>query len=621
MKLSLARIKYRLGIVNHKMEFLFILTWMLFLPGKESFFYFLSTAALLCFFLFRNSFAMKTLGFSAFNKTLPLVVLVLAVTIFFSNNYLKSLQLFSDMLLVICYFSLFYNDRRKEEDLFHLVAYIITAFSLFNIVLYFIHLVFREGQRQIFFGSTIYEGIISGLGILIFLFYLLKGSSPGRNRTYLVLILVNWAALFTSQSKAAYLGTVLAMLLLFIIKRKRWIPFLVLFVVLTLVIPNPVRSMVYRAFKADPYSSNRIDIWKMCVTMYEDHPLTGVGLDNFAEFTPAYNFVQPAGPVNYFKVPRHTHSDYLKLIVETGIAGMALLGLLFYLLARKLFSSSLFNLSSILILYLLFQALLFNLLFTTFFFFIFMFLLKSLLERKVTFKSFPTHLRYSISCLLVIVFLAVYLLPWLSERYTRRSLEAANTIETYHLLNKAGALNPLDANIHYEKAAVLLRYFRRTSNPEAFSNGLEHLKKAQRLHRRFSRAYLLEAWFYLELLNKRAALKPGDREIFSREETIDALKRAEKYNPLNPFIKMEKAKVYMAFGSKQNARREAEKAIALEPDYVEALYFLHRFFNHIPDEQQFHKKIAGLQEKARYWEPEPGDYVDRIYQVPHDAKK
>jgi O-antigen ligase len=616
MKFSLARAIYRLGIINHKIEFLVILTWMLFFPAKQSHIYFLTTAFLLCFFIIRNIHFMKTFGVSRFNYALPYLSLFLLLVSFFSINYLRSLLLVADLLLVLCYFLLFYNDRRKETDHFRITTYIISVFSFIRVVVYFIPLSLLPGQQKFtFFASSIHEGIISGMGVLIIFYYLLKNGkilsgSSINNRFLILLLILNTGGVFVSQSKAAYLGTVIFTLLLFLLKKKKWIPFLILFIVLTFIIPNPIRSMVYRSIKHDPYATNRIDIWKMCLTIIKDHPVVGVGLDNFAEVSRKYNFKQRRGPANYFKVPRHTHNDYLKLITETGLIGIVMLILIGFFLVKKLFSSSLFNISKILLLYLLFQAFLINILFTTFFFFLLVFLLKNLLEETVTFRSFSLVFKFSLISLLVVVFLSAYFLPWLSETYIKRAQKSIHPLQAYGYLNTAVTLNPLDSSTYYRKAFTLYHFFRQTSNLEAFYSALEQLRIARGLRTHFTETYQLEIDLLLLMSNK---IKQYDTLV---DEINLAFEQSEKYEPLNPFLQLIKAKVYMQYKKVEDAREAAKKALTLEPDYVAAIYFRHRHFNYLPDEETFQKRITEIQAKAHRHQPQRGTYLFKLWQIP-----
>lgn len=612
MKLFGTRKFYRPGIIDHKIEFLAILSWMLFFPVKNSYFYFLGTALLIGLISVRNVYFNKTFAISSFNLTLGIVSLGLIISLFFSIDALKSLKLTADLVLIFIYFTLFYKEQRKETDQFLVISYIISVFSALTVAGYlFPTSLWGSGGRAVFFASSIHEGIISGMGVLILLYYVLAAEKTESRRhwKFYLLLTLNIAGVFVSQSKAAYLGTVGFALVLLLMRRKKWLPFLAIFIALTFVIPNPIRSMVVRSLTKDPYAANRIDIWKMCAGIFIDYPITGVGLDNFEQVSKGYNFKQPRGPSNYGKVPRNTHNDYFKLICETGIGGLALLLLMAWFLARKLFVSPL-NITSVLILYLLFQAFLFNILFTTFFLFIFLYLLKTLLESAVTFRSFSSPLKFSFIILLVLMTLSAYLLPWWSDALLKKRHPGMNYIQRFELLNSAAALNPLDAGIYLLKAAALRRYFQRTTNWESFYDALALLKKARRLRGALVESYTMEAGLYFDLISKGLMYEHMDEEI------ITILEQAETHDPYNPFIKMTKAHIYRQFEQPEKARQQALAAIALEPDYVEALIFLDRNFNHFPDENAFQNRLEAIAEKAKSWAPLPGHYLYRLWKMP-----
>jgi O-antigen ligase len=602
---------YRLGILDYKIEFLAILTWLLFFPlkEKESHFFFLGFAILMGFILLRNIYFMKTVGLSYFSHFLMVFNFILILSIFFSNYLYKSILLLSDIFLVSCYFVLFYYDRRRETDYFHLIAWLISVFSVINLILYVIP--FFE-QVHIFFISPIHEGIISGIGALILFYYLLKKWDP----RFFILLIFNLGGVFVSQSKGAYIGTMIFALLLIMSKKKMLVFIPVLFIILTFIIPNPIRSMFYHSITKDPYALDRINIWEMSLVIFKDHFVTGVGLDNFSEVSRRYNFKQTHGPANYFKVPRIPHNDYLKLMTELGAAGLVLILALFIFLTKKIFSSSLFNPSLILLLYLLFQAFLFNILFDLFFFFIFLFLLKNVLEQEqyVTFRSFSPGIKFFWSSLLIFVVVVGYLFPYLSNIYIGKSKKNPHPVRAFNLMKKAGYLNPLDKDVHYFKAVYLYHYFKQTFNLEAFYEALNNLKQAQRLNPYFTDAYRLEFQLHQELL-KRIKYE------FMDEEILAPLVKAEVYDPVNPFIKLTKARVYLEFNKPDRAKEEAVKAITLEPEYAAALYFLQRNFNYFRDETTFQKKITKILKKAGQLNSPPGHYLYKLYEIPGEYKQ
>ena len=638
--MKLSRLVHRFSLLDPIVEWLIILSWILFFPWKESLFhfYFLIFALLIVIFSSRHICFMKNLSLSPFSYSLVVFNLVLILSIFFSLYRYQSILLVSDIFLVSLYFILLFFDKSSEDKYFHLLAYIISSMSLFNVINDSFSIF---DKKNYFFGNPILQGIASGIGVLIVFYYFLLPpgksvqekqtlSSPRRflqlsfwaagtvrffkkwNWKYLVLLILNIAGLFVSQSKAAFIGVVVFSLLMVVLKNKKLIPLIIIFTLLTFILPNPIKEMFIFSIKKDPYAANRFDIWKMSAAIFNDHLIGGVGPGNFKEVSIKYNFKQKSGPANYFKRPRKPHSDYLKLLTETGIAGLIFLLLLFGVLIKKIFFSSLFNLSKLLILYFLFQALLHDFIFDIFFFFIFIFLLKNLFENRLTYKNFSINLKTYYIILLVVPLLIGYLFPYLSQRLVEKAQTEKNIsiMTRFHLLKNAGYLNPLDAAVYYKKAELLYHYYKTSTNPDSFYSALDNVKKAQRLNRYYIKAYLLESDLYRHLLQKNLAYAA------IHEEIIAPLARAEQYAPQNPFIKLQKAEVYLRVNHMQLAREEALKALELEPGYVSALYFLQRNFHYFPDKNDFKSRIDKILDRASQIKAEPGTYLYELFKVP-----
>jgi len=68
----------------------------------------------------------------------------------------------------------------------------------------------------------------------------------------------------------------------------------------------------------DTQDSYRLTIYSDCLRMWRDKPLFGFGWGTFLDVYPAYRSFYTNLLVN------HAHNDYLELLVETGLAGVAL---------------------------------------------------------------------------------------------------------------------------------------------------------------------------------------------------------------------------------------------------------------------------------------------------------
>jgi O-antigen ligase len=80
-----------------------------------------------------------------------------------------------------------------------------------------------------------------------------------------------------------------------------------------------------RTSEAGP-GSGRTDLWKVGWQVAADHPLTGVGLDNYPEV--AGDYVRRVGPLQGVDLiavnPHEAHNLYLQMLAETGAVGVAL---------------------------------------------------------------------------------------------------------------------------------------------------------------------------------------------------------------------------------------------------------------------------------------------------------
>ena len=82
--------------------------------------------------------------------------------------------------------------------------------------------------------------------------------------------------------------------------------------------------------------SGRVDIWTVGWRMVKAHPLTGVGVGNFATSTKDYLFEPGVVQYSAFIVdtPKAAHNAYLEILAEMGIVGLALfLGIVAFLLS------------------------------------------------------------------------------------------------------------------------------------------------------------------------------------------------------------------------------------------------------------------------------------------------
>jgi putative inorganic carbon (hco3(-)) transporter len=147
--------------------------------------------------------------------------------------------------------------------------------------------------------------------------------------------LICTVALAATLSRSSWLGLVAATLVLGIVwpERRRHIAIFVGAVALLVLVVGLAGPIGARLSGSDtgPFAmlANRWDVWKSAVAMTVDHPLFGIGIDNFQNFDSEYgNF-----GIN------HAHNLFLNIAAERGIPALLVFGALIFALFRTLASS------------------------------------------------------------------------------------------------------------------------------------------------------------------------------------------------------------------------------------------------------------------------------------------
>jgi O-antigen ligase len=89
------------------------------------------------------------------------------------------------------------------------------------------------------------------------------------------------------------------------------------------------------AVSHDPYRWDRLRLWSVALEVSRGHPWLGVGPGVFGHVTAPFDLARADWPVRFAKHVESTHSDYLRVLSETGILGAAAaLGLILLIVFR-----------------------------------------------------------------------------------------------------------------------------------------------------------------------------------------------------------------------------------------------------------------------------------------------
>jgi O-antigen ligase len=590
-----------------EIEFSLLLAWALLFPAKQSYFYYFGFAALLVLFSLKKIFTLKNISCMRVSVFLLLFNLLMIGSAFFSRHSEQSLSFVCDIFLLSLWFFLFDIEKMDVSRYLRLLAYVISIASL-TIVLFF---AFQTGRSPLgtIFKNPILQGIAAALAVLFFLQALLQKFSYAD----MVLLMINGGAVIVSASKAAFLSLALFSAAMILAGKKKWLIYFVAIMLLLSLVPNPLQRMVGHSLQHDPYVLNRLDIWSMSARMFRAHPWTGAGPDLFSEAAKRFNFPQGKGPSRYGKLPESPHSDYWKIITETGLAGLIFVLLFLFFAIRRMLAPPWFDLPKVLLAFLMLQMLFFNFIFNSFFLLVFLFLLYSFFWRRLFIVSLTPAFKIFWSGLLILIFVIFYLLPFAADRMLQTAAAEKNLVRRFTLLNRAALCSPLDERLPLARAQILRGFFKASANLEAWEAAWEDLRFAQKLNRNSSDAYILQSGLFADILEKRI-MYPA-----LAEEILAPLRLAEELEPFNPFLKLQQAQVLAEFNRRPEARRQALAALELEPEYVAALFFVQRMTGSPAEDVVFQKRIAHIQAKAKTLQAKPGSYLYELYRLPVES--
>jgi probable O-glycosylation ligase (exosortase A-associated) len=148
-----------------------------------------------------------------------------------------------------------------------------------------------------------------------------------------------------TDSRGGFLGVAVALTVFFFRSQQRTkilVAVLVIFMLALPWIPQSYSERISSIFVSDDQrdasSKARFMLWQIAIRIWEDHPVAGVGLENFSDVKEQYrarvqDLVQPPF-MNYmiFERKRYVHGMFVGLLAEAGLIGT---GLLLILLLRN----------------------------------------------------------------------------------------------------------------------------------------------------------------------------------------------------------------------------------------------------------------------------------------------
>ncbi len=199
--------------------------------------------------------------------------------------------------------------------------------GIFEAFLGYYQAVFKSEYRisGTFYNTNHLAGFLACLSVVLLSRIIFNKSFRTKIIPKLSFLLILLIALFLTRSRGGLLSLIggIGLIIIFLKKaRKRALLLLILCLILSVIIPNPIMHRIKEIRRADIYAYSRLSMWKSAIKMLKEHPLFGVGLGNFRYYSHRYAFPVNGAWARYAKVANYAHNEILHLWAETGTPGI-----------------------------------------------------------------------------------------------------------------------------------------------------------------------------------------------------------------------------------------------------------------------------------------------------------
>ncbi len=303
---------------------------------------------------------------------LAIIYIYLAISYFFTNqglgNFLSYSFIRNDGNFFFCYLPFFmfavpFFNYKKATRIFYFIIFVVfTSFALMGIFEYLTKfsdftLQHNSGAGYMFvafnFAHNATGSIYAVVSIFALIFFL-EEKLKKYKFLYLLAFIICVAGLFITKSRGSYVGFVAGFIFVLWMHFKSIKKFLISILVflaafLPFIFITDTHKRIFQIFTSfkggsDAYTTiTRMDLWEKAWFLFEKSPLFGVGFGRYNDIEKNlyYRLEGISGVVstyndqNFIFNTSHAHNSYLHFLAETGIVGLFLI-LLFWFICYKI---------------------------------------------------------------------------------------------------------------------------------------------------------------------------------------------------------------------------------------------------------------------------------------------
>lgn len=347
---------------------------------------------------------------------------------------------------------------------------------------------------------------------------------------------------------------------------------LVIFLIVFLVLSNPMKERIISADKIDKLAYKRIEIWKSTLMMIKDNPIVGSGLGTYEDVYNKYVFPVEGSVARFGRYASFAHNEYLQIASELGI--FALLTFLWFIFSiLKLQPSTIpsadKNGISIgvycgIVSVLTHSIVDFNLHLISIFLLLAV-LIGLHLSLSKKYDVIKINKRYNLYFFAGLIILFILLITTISGFIFSRAAEKyrkENNIEkALKNYNIAISLDSMSSDYYNSIGSIYEFVYTKTRNYKMLLYAEENYLKACKFNKvnGYYRKHL--GFLYLIGFDKTNNVELLKKAVHSYNEAI-------LLNPYNPFFVSELGIVHAKLGDFNSAKKYFIKAVELEPNYI-----------------------------------------------------
>jgi O-antigen ligase len=408
---------------------------------------------------------------------------------------------------------------------------------------------------------------------------------------------------------------------------RRAIGAIMIFLLIVLIVPNPVRDRFWSQYKDNPIGYARWQIWKSSLQTIGEHP-SGVGLGLYQYVYPRYAAPVEGMITRYGNVAHTAHNEYLQMGVELGMPSMLIFLWGVWLIGREVvvalkqrmkgWQRGVLVGSSVAVGGILAQGAVDSNLHEPAIVIVLVLCVGIILSlRRIGTSSLPSDssipARFRIlwtgcvgaalvviGCVVIRFGMASLVFESGTQAAAQRDLSSA--IASYQ---SAIDLDPQKALYYSAMSGAYFQMFQRTGDREVAQSAVDALRKAIQLNPLDGRLPGLLGHVCSVLAE---AVSQGDSSGTPREAwlqfALSAYEQAAFLEPYTVSYKLELGRVRLALGDREGAERAVQAAVDMEPNFLPAREWLSKIYvqsNRFELGVQQYREIVARQQQYQSW--------------------